>query len=72
MGEEGGDKTGKKKLLGSLWGGEGEEGEGGEWWESVEVGVWNGVELGEEGGGGGMGGALRVDVKLSFVCICFC
>ena len=30
---------GEEKLLESLWGGEGEEGEGVKWCESVEVGV---------------------------------
>ena len=59
------------KLLGSLWGGEGEDGEGGEWCESVEVGVWNGVEFGGEGGGGGRGEALGVGLRVSVFCLCF-
>ena len=59
--------------MGSLWGGEGEDGEGGEC-EVVEVGVWKGVEFVVEGGGGGGGGegALRVDFKLAVVCLFCC
>ena len=60
--------------MGSLWGGEGEDGEGGEWCEVVEVGVWKRVGFVVERGGGGGEGALGVGFELVVVCLycCFC